>query len=267
MTRLLLVNHATSDLELSFPWARGPRQPTTQCRIPQNGVLDTALVFPGLPKEQARAVIKSSPDFQLFRRTFRVELVDEHEVDEVNRAKSRQIAPATTSDSVPVTVVKLQNGLRILPETDFGEPPMPPIGDALPSPKHPDTPPLPREPGVTRESQALRLAQEKAAAEAFKTTQARMKNGQIDTSTQNGQLNTQSGQPADASSSATTTAATEENGPAPTGTLEPGLKDMIVDTIPSTRWTQERLAEHAVKLGIDIKGLSKNAILRKIRGA
>ena len=56
--------------------------------------------------------------------------------------------------------------------------------------------------------------------------------------------------------------------PAQTDGLDPAVKQQFSDNLPSTRWDRERLAEYAKGKGIEVyDGMSKNAILRKIRGA
>jgi hypothetical protein len=234
--RLLLVNHADSAMELSFPWRRGPRRPFVFARVPLNGVVDIAEVFPELSKDQARVVIENSPDYIRFRTKFLVELVDES-----SPPPDRRLPP----------VVETKTGFNVLPIDSPEMPPMPPNGDPEPAPYHPFTPPMPIERGVTRERAAEILAQEKAAAEAYQKAQKAHEAGDLAPMTM----------PPSSSEAA------ESGEPTATGGLEPGMKEQLADSIPSTRWSQERLTAYAAEKGIDVTGLSKNAVLRKIRGA
>lgn len=54
---------------------------------------------------------------------------------------------------------------------------------------------------------------------------------------------------------------------APTGALDPNLRQVASDAIPSTRWERERLIDYARTRGLEIPDdMSKNAVLRKLRG-
>lgn len=59
----------------------------------------------------------------------------------------------------------------------------------------------------------------------------------------------------------------ETSGPVAGEALEPGMMEKMSDALPSTKWTKTQLANYARERGIDVDGLSKNAILRKIREA
>lgn len=55
--------------------------------------------------------------------------------------------------------------------------------------------------------------------------------------------------------------------PEATGALDPGVKDALADSMPSSRWSREKLIDFANAKGLDISDdMSKNAILRKLRG-
>ena len=59
----------------------------------------------------------------------------------------------------------------------------------------------------------------------------------------------------------------EAKEPAAAGALDPGVREAIADSTPSTKWDRERLVAFAVARGIIVPdGMSKNAILRKLRG-
>ena len=57
----------------------------------------------------------------------------------------------------------------------------------------------------------------------------------------------------------------DSSGPAPGEALEPGMVSQFSDSLPSTKWTKTQLVEYATAKGLDVEGLSKNAILRKLR--
>lgn len=49
--------------------------------------------------------------------------------------------------------------------------------------------------------------------------------------------------------------------------LDPSIREALTDNTPSSKWTRDRLMEHAKSKGIEVRdGDSKNRILRKLRG-
>lgn len=237
--RLLLCNHHFTDLEFSFLWSRGRRQPTVPCRVPFCGLVDIGVLLPELTKEQARAVIEASPDFIKARAALRVELIDESNPPEVRIPDVVSMAHDGSLQLVPLgSTLDTQPGDR---------PPM--GGDPLPPINHADELPLPPWPRTTKEDGQRMIAEEKAATAAFLEAQARSRGEAVPDGAPDAQALAETGEPEAA------------------GALEPGMKDLLADTIPSTRWSAEKLAEYAMARGLDVKGMSKNAILRKIRGA
>lgn len=230
MTRLLLVNHTTSDVLLDLVWPLHKNSPTTPCKVPVNGVLEVLGLFPTLAKAEVKSIVLSSPDYQAAYVKRLVELYDE-------------------ADAVPETESPpLRNGLVELPSP----PPvieLAPIGDPSPPSTHPDTLPLPSQPGTTREDGQKMIENEKRIAAAFQEAQKLSRGDGVRPAPSPMELDG------------------DEKEPAASGTLDPGVKELLVDTIPSTRWSHERLVEHAQAKGIDTKGMSKNAILRRLRGA
>lgn len=50
-------------------------------------------------------------------------------------------------------------------------------------------------------------------------------------------------------------------------TLEPGLREEVSASLPSTKWTKQQLLEYALERGLNVtEDSSKNQILRRIRG-
>lgn len=240
--RLLLHNRSPIKthllLELNYPLHR--RAPTTAVRLPHNGFVDVCQVLK-LNRFEARRVVESSHDYQVFRGRLWVDLVDD---------LGEMLTPGETSDTTNMTDDKkhelkslvekhtphLMSTLNeVIDKAEFGAPPP---ADTTP-------PNIPIQ--VTQVLPPHADAQMKKLMDLHDQPEKQLT--YLDESSRLELVE-------DEAKTAQTLDA-----------LEAGHLPKAGDLTPSSKWTREDLFAYAQRKGLDVnETMGKNLLLRKIRG-
>lgn len=232
--KLLLVNNYQTDLEVNLLFPKGRRVLTIGCRVPVGQAVDVCARL-NLPKMEARAIVEASPDYiTMFSRGRMVELVDvEQTVKEETTAREEK-RRQTYRKLVDCGITP--SGILVGPPEGMSTEKYEKVLDKMfetPPPRPVYVPDEVKVPAVQAAPIVKNEVPSIAAAEL----------------------------PSETLTESTITASSSE-------ALEPGVREALSDAIPSTRWSKEKLLEHARSKNLDVsEEMSKNALLRKIRGA